>query len=90
MVLVEGFKQAAIPKIELYRASLGKPLMYPLDENIIAIAADSHLDDSGKEPLQLNLNKPEEIAEFIRETFLNLPIATSSCSTNAKVPDYAN
>ena len=79
LVLVEGFKQTAFPKIELYRASLGKPLMYPLDANIIAIAADSHLDNSAKVPLQLNLNQPEEIADFIRENFLNWPIATSSC-----------
>jgi molybdopterin-guanine dinucleotide biosynthesis protein B len=79
LVLVEGFKQAAFPKIELYRASLGKPLMYPLDTNIIAIAADSHIGNSEQVPIQLNLNQPAEIADFILENFLNLPIATSSC-----------
>jgi molybdopterin-guanine dinucleotide biosynthesis protein MobB len=79
LVLVEGFKQAAFPKIELYRTKLGKPMMYPLDENIIAIAVDSPLDNSAKLPLQLNLNQPGEIADFILENFLNWPIATSFC-----------
>jgi molybdopterin-guanine dinucleotide biosynthesis adapter protein len=37
-VLVEGFKTAPIPKIEVYRASNNKPLIAPDDENIIAIA----------------------------------------------------
>jgi molybdopterin-guanine dinucleotide biosynthesis protein MobB len=79
LVLVEGFKQAAFPKIELYRSSLGKPLMYPLDSNIIAIATDIHLGESGPALLQLNLNKPNEIAEFIVDTFLCQSKASSSC-----------
>jgi molybdopterin-guanine dinucleotide biosynthesis adapter protein len=37
-VLVEGFKTAPIPKIEVYRASNNKPLIAPDDEHIIAIA----------------------------------------------------
>ena len=41
LVLVEGFKRESIPKLELHRPSLGKPLIYPEDENIIAIATDS-------------------------------------------------
>lgn len=78
LVLVEGFKQAAFPKIELYRPSLGNPLMYPLDSNIIAVATDTHLTNSRTAPLQLNLNQPCEIAEFILENFLSLSAATSS------------
>lgn len=40
LVLVEGFKREAIPKIELHRPSLGKPLIFPDDPNVIAIATD--------------------------------------------------
>ncbi|HEY2864356.1 MAG TPA: molybdopterin-guanine dinucleotide biosynthesis protein B [Casimicrobiaceae bacterium] len=43
LVLVEGFKTAAIPKLEIYRASLGKPLLHPGDPHIVAIAADGAL-----------------------------------------------
>lgn len=40
LILVEGFKQAAYPKIELHRQSLNKPLLYPDDPDIIAVASD--------------------------------------------------
>ncbi len=40
LVLVEGFKRHAHPKIEVYRRALGKPLLHPEDPDIIAIAAD--------------------------------------------------
>jgi molybdopterin-guanine dinucleotide biosynthesis protein B len=40
LVLVEGWKRDAIPKIEVHRAANGKPWLYPEDENIIAVASD--------------------------------------------------
>ncbi len=40
LVLVEGFKHEAIPKIELYRPSLGRPLIHATDSNVIAVASD--------------------------------------------------
>ena len=40
IVLVEGFKRSALPKIEVHRAVLGKPLLYPDDAAIVALAAD--------------------------------------------------
>jgi molybdopterin-guanine dinucleotide biosynthesis protein B len=40
IALVEGFKRAAIPKLEIYRASLEKPALYPDDPHVIAIATD--------------------------------------------------
>ena len=43
LVLVEGFKAAAIPKLEVYRESVGKPLLHPKDPNILAVATDSPL-----------------------------------------------
>ena len=39
--LVEGFKHAALPKIEVWRAATGKPAQYPVDPFVIAIATDS-------------------------------------------------
>jgi molybdopterin-guanine dinucleotide biosynthesis protein B len=40
LVLVEGFKREAHPKLEVFRAGLGKPLLHPDDCNIVAIASD--------------------------------------------------
>ncbi len=40
LVLVEGWKRDAIPKIEVHRADNGKPWLYPDDANILAVASD--------------------------------------------------
>lgn len=41
LALVEGFKSAPIPKLEVWRAEVGKPLLHPVDPNIVAIATDA-------------------------------------------------
>jgi molybdopterin-guanine dinucleotide biosynthesis protein B len=41
LVLVEGYKAAPIPKLEIWRPAAGKPLLFPRDPHIIAIATDS-------------------------------------------------
>jgi molybdopterin-guanine dinucleotide biosynthesis protein B len=41
LVLIEGYKTAPIPKLEIWRPSAGKLLLYPRDPHIIAIATDS-------------------------------------------------
>lgn len=68
LVLVEGYKREAIPKLEIYRAANGKPLLFPQDPYIIALAADpavaTHLP-------QFALEEVQAIAQFIlKETDL--------------------
>lgn len=41
LILVEGFKAETLPKIELYRSVLGKPLQCTQDQSIMAIATDT-------------------------------------------------
>jgi len=43
LVLVEGFKRDAFPKIEIHRAANGKPLIHPDDPHIVAVASDTAL-----------------------------------------------
>jgi molybdopterin-guanine dinucleotide biosynthesis adapter protein len=62
LVLVEGFKHDRIPKIEVYRAVVGEPLLHPHDANIVAVASDAPLPT--RLP-QLDLNQPPQIAEFV-------------------------
>ena len=69
IILVEGFKPEAIPKIEINRPSLGKPLLHPHDDSIFAIATDEPLTQETDLPV-LDLNNPEAIAEFIIDRFL--------------------
>jgi len=40
LLLVEGFKAAALPKLEVWRQDLAQPLLFPDDPNIRAIATD--------------------------------------------------
>ncbi|MHA2707919.1 bifunctional molybdopterin-guanine dinucleotide biosynthesis adaptor protein MobB/molybdopterin molybdotransferase MoeA [Vibrio owensii] len=63
VVLVEGCKNIAFPKIELHREEVGKPWLHPNDENIIAIASDS--DELDSELPQMNINDLEAIAQFV-------------------------
>lgn len=63
IVLVEGFKLAAIPKIEVFRPSLGKPAFFPGDAGIVAVASDEAV-DAGQRAV-LPLNEPERVVEFI-------------------------
>lgn len=65
LVLVEGFKQASFPKIELYRKEVKKPQLYIDDDNIIAVACDEVIQLDSDIPL-LDLNNIEQIAMFIQ------------------------
>jgi len=40
LVIVEGFKREPHPKLEVYRAEIGKPLLHPDDDWIVALASD--------------------------------------------------
>jgi len=70
IILVEGFKHENIPRIELRRAILNKPLLYPDDPNIIAIATDQD-DDSHHTIVTLDINAPLSITQFILKHFFN-------------------
>ncbi len=69
LVLVEGFKHEAFPKIELHRSSVGKPLIFPEDPDIIAIATDGELSEQTNLPL-LDINDVQAVAEFVTVDFL--------------------
>lgn len=64
LILVEGFKHEAFPKLELHRTAIGKPLLYLNDPNIIGIATDSALTDEPTIPV-LDLNDSDAILKFI-------------------------
>ncbi|EOX3412060.1 bifunctional molybdopterin-guanine dinucleotide biosynthesis adaptor protein MobB/molybdopterin molybdotransferase MoeA [Vibrio cholerae] len=62
VILVEGCKNIAFPKIELHRAEVGKPWLYPHDENIMAIAADETVETDLP---QMHINDLDAIADFV-------------------------
>ena len=65
LILVEGFKHERFPKVELHRSALARPLLFPEDDAIIAIATDSALDPAPSLPV-LDLNDVPAIADFVR------------------------
>lgn len=66
LVLVEGFKHYNFPKIECHRPKLKKPLIFPNDKSVIAIATDSELATQPAHLPVLDLNDIAEIAGFIQ------------------------
>jgi molybdopterin-guanine dinucleotide biosynthesis adapter protein len=69
LILVEGFKHGRFPKIELHRPALCKPLLFPEDEFIVAVASDSPL-ILPDHIVNLDLNDELRIAKFVCERFL--------------------
>ena len=71
LVLVEGFKAHAFPKLEIHRPALGKPPIWPGQADIVAVATDAELPGCDR-PI-LALNDPAAIAAFIVEFTDGLP-----------------
>ena len=67
-VLVEGFKRAALPKIEIWRAATDQPAQYPHDRHIVAICTDSatRLPEPTDLPV-LDLNDADAVVAFLLE-----------------------
>jgi molybdopterin-guanine dinucleotide biosynthesis protein B len=62
LVLVEGFKRETHPKLEVYRASVGKPLLAADDPNIVAIASDGPV--TARVPV-VSLDDAEAVADIL-------------------------
>ncbi len=65
IALVEGFKRAPIPKVEVYREGVCESLLFPGDPNIVAVATNSVTLDTGRLP-RLDINAPEAVADFVQ------------------------
>jgi molybdopterin-guanine dinucleotide biosynthesis adapter protein len=63
LVVIEGYKREAHPKLEVYRAAVGKPLLHPDDPAIVAVAADEPL-PAARVPV-IDLDDIERIADVL-------------------------
>ena len=78
-VIVEGFKHAAIAKIEIWRASNGKPALYPNDSHVVAICTDDAADLPQPTTLPLlDLSEPESVVSYLLENALQFEKKTPS------------
>lgn len=64
LIIVEGFKHEAFPKIEIFRRGRSKHLLARNDPHIIAVATDAP-EEVDLDITLLDLNKPTEISQFI-------------------------
>ncbi len=63
LILVEGFKYSAYPKLELYRKACNQDLLYPQDPQILGVISDDALPEDA--PQRLPLSDLEAIADFM-------------------------
>ncbi|KAA3655407.1 MAG: molybdopterin-guanine dinucleotide biosynthesis protein B [Proteobacteria bacterium] len=62
LVLIEGFKAAPVPKVEVYRPANGKPPLWTDNPHVVAVATDAPTDT----PLPtLDVNDPVAVTDFI-------------------------
>ncbi|OYY57856.1 MAG: hypothetical protein B7Y50_14570 [Hydrogenophilales bacterium 28-61-11] len=72
LVLVEGYKREAIPKLEVHRAATSKPWLHPDDPHILAVASDAEPEQ--KIP-RIDLDAIYLITDFIQTHALSVPTA---------------
>jgi molybdopterin-guanine dinucleotide biosynthesis protein B len=65
LALVEGYKASPIPKLEIWREALGKPLLHPQDRHVAAIATDRPEQFARASIPAFPLAALDEIATFI-------------------------
>jgi molybdopterin-guanine dinucleotide biosynthesis protein B len=70
LVIIEGFKRHPHPKLEVYRAVVGKPLLHPDDDCIVAVATDAPL-PAAQVPV-LMLDDIESVANALQAEALAL------------------
>jgi molybdopterin-guanine dinucleotide biosynthesis protein B len=65
LVLIEGFRDHPIPKLEVYRPGLGLAPLWPARPEIVAVATDAAGSPASRGPVWLDLNLPSQIASWI-------------------------
>ena len=72
LVLVEGYKRGAFPKLEVHRAETGKPWLFPDDPTILAVASD--IDPPLPFP-RIDLDALSQLTDFIVDHAYRQPTA---------------
>jgi molybdopterin-guanine dinucleotide biosynthesis protein B len=65
LILIEGFKTDRHPKMEVFRAAVGKTPLHPEDDRIVAIASDQQF--PGVSIPVVDINDIEAVAAMVLE-----------------------
>ena len=76
LLLIEGYKAFPIPKIEIWRPAVGKPLLHAVDPHILAIATDEpeRLPTASQGVTRLALDDPATVATFVVDHAVEWPL----------------
>ncbi len=85
LILVEGFKFSAYPKLEVHRAALAKPYLYPGDPAIRALISDGP-PPAGDHPPLLPLGEPAAVVDYLL-SLLSLPSAPPATFASSAPPE---
>jgi molybdopterin-guanine dinucleotide biosynthesis adapter protein len=72
LVLIEGYKREAIPKLEVHRAATTKPWLFPNDPTILAVASDVQAPNDFP---SIDLDAISQLTDFILDHALSRPTA---------------
>ena len=72
LVLVEGYKRVAIPKLEVHRAETAKPWLFSDDPNILVVASDV---EPPRAFPRIDLDAVSQLTDFILDHALSRPTA---------------
>jgi molybdopterin-guanine dinucleotide biosynthesis protein B len=72
LTLVEGYKWEPLPKLEVWRPSLGRAPLYPDDPLVVAVASDAPA-PAGPDRTWLNLGVPGEVLSWLIEWMATQP-----------------
>ncbi len=89
LVLVEGFKSDPFPKLEVHRPALGKPLLWPDDPHVVALASDvPPAPGTAGTPPWVDLDDVYAVATLIVATFApwSSPVAGGAPRSSSGVP----
>ncbi len=67
LALVEGYKTHPLPKLEIWRPAVGKPLLHPDDPHILAVATDDPAALAGARLPVFALDRLDQIATFVEQ-----------------------
>jgi molybdopterin-guanine dinucleotide biosynthesis protein B len=72
LVLVEGYKREAIPKLEVHRAETARPWLFQDDANILAVASDVDPPDGFS---RIDIDAISQLTDFIVDHAFRRPTA---------------
>jgi molybdopterin-guanine dinucleotide biosynthesis protein B len=74
LTLVEGYKWAAIPKLEVFRPELGRKPMHPDDVHIVAVAASRPVPgELARDIAWLDLDQPATVLRWLKRRLAGAP-----------------